>query len=145
MLKKLAIGCVALAGVYALVSGDYTFAGPRYQVLAYAYLAAAQFDDPRPATEDAGTENAETRNDVGGTPAAAPHQGGAPDRPPRFPGTAPAPPGTPDRFRPALDGLVLAVVLGVHARLEHGEVGYVRVRCGGSKGEEIAAALHAPM
>ena len=41
-------------------------------MLAYAYLAAAQFDDPRPATEDAGTENAETRNDVGGTPAAAP-------------------------------------------------------------------------
>lgn len=72
MWKKLAIGCIALAGVYALVSGDYTFAGPRYQVLAYAYLAAAQFDSPRPATQGAGTERAEAGTDVGRTPAAAP-------------------------------------------------------------------------
>ena len=47
MLKKLAIGVFILAGAYALASGDYTFAGPRYRVLALAYLAAAQFSSPR--------------------------------------------------------------------------------------------------
>ncbi len=47
MLKKLAIGLFVLAGVYVWVSGDYTFAGPRYRVLAYALMAAAQFGDPR--------------------------------------------------------------------------------------------------
>ena len=49
MLKKLAIGCVAVAGLYAMATGDYTFEAPRYRILAYAYLAAAQFDSPRPS------------------------------------------------------------------------------------------------
>ena len=46
VLKKLAIGLFVLAGVYVWVSGDYTFAGPRYRVLAYAHMAAAPFEGP---------------------------------------------------------------------------------------------------
>ncbi len=46
VLKKLAIGLFVLAGVYVWVSGDYTFAGPRYRVFAYAHMAAAPFEGP---------------------------------------------------------------------------------------------------
>jgi hypothetical protein len=52
MLKKLAIGLFVLAGIYVWVSGDYTFAGPRYRVMAYAHMAAAQFEGP-PASAEA--------------------------------------------------------------------------------------------
>ena len=52
MLKKLAIGLFVLAGVYVWVSGDYTLAGPRYRVLAYAQMAAAQFEGP-PSSDEA--------------------------------------------------------------------------------------------
>ena len=52
MLKKLAIGLFVLAGVYVWVSGDYTFAGPRYRVMAYAQMAAAQFEGP-PSSDEA--------------------------------------------------------------------------------------------
>jgi hypothetical protein len=52
VLKKLAIGLFVLAGVYVWVSGDYTFAGPRYRVMAYAQMAAAQFEGP-PSSDEA--------------------------------------------------------------------------------------------
>ena len=42
----LAIGLFVLVCAYVWVSGDYTFAGPRYRVLAYAHMAAAQFEGP---------------------------------------------------------------------------------------------------
>ncbi len=51
MLKKLAIGLFVLAGAYVWVSGDHTFAGPRYRVMAYAYMAAAQFGALRSSAE----------------------------------------------------------------------------------------------
>lgn len=69
MLKKLAIGCVALAGIYAFATGDYTFEGPRYRVLAYAYLAAAQFEGPRPSAGTADQKPAGAESDAGGAPA----------------------------------------------------------------------------
>jgi hypothetical protein len=52
VLKKLAIGLFVLAGVYVWASGDYTFAGPRYRVMAYAQMAAAQFEGP-PSSDEA--------------------------------------------------------------------------------------------
>jgi len=74
VLKKLAIGLVVLAGAYALASEDYTFAGPRYRVMAYAYLAAAQFAGPRAAA--AGAKSAES-----GQTAAGPLTAAAPPAP----------------------------------------------------------------
>lgn len=74
MLKKLAIVCAILAGAYALASGDYTFASPRYRVLALAYLAAAQFSSPRVSADDlngaeSGQDGAGPRPAVGAPPA----------------------------------------------------------------------------
>jgi hypothetical protein len=51
VLKKLAIGLFVLAGAYVWVSGDHTFAGPRYRVLAYAHMAAAPFEGPPSSAE----------------------------------------------------------------------------------------------
>jgi hypothetical protein len=59
MLKKLAIGLFALTGIYVWVSGDYTFAGPRYRVLAYAQMAAAQFEVPPSSVESSVESSAE--------------------------------------------------------------------------------------
>lgn len=68
MLKKLAIACVALAGIYALVTGDYRFEGPRYRVLAYAYLVAAQFEGPRPSAATTDGRTTEAERVAGGAP-----------------------------------------------------------------------------
>ncbi len=57
MWQKLAIGLFVLAGIYVWVSGDYTFAGPRYRVMAYAQIAAAQFEAPPSSAEAPVTAN----------------------------------------------------------------------------------------
>ena len=66
MLKKILIGTVASAAIYVLVSGDYSFSGPRYRVMAYAYmLADHHFDAAQAETDVADTPIAGAKDDPG--------------------------------------------------------------------------------